>query len=211
MTTETLNDAPIEKSNRALMGERVRDIRRLKNLRLQDVAARSGLAVSTVSKIERGVMAPTYDRFSRLAEGLGVDIAELFQAEGDTFSPGEVAIARAGESSTYETATYTYEMLFPELRGKSMVPMLGPLRPREEMKIDGFISHTGEEFLMVLEGQVTVNLEGRDPVVLETGDSIYFDSRRGHLYESSGTSAARILVVCTKLAADSKRLPAGTD
>ena len=181
------------------MGERVRDIRRLKKLTLQDVAGRAGLAVSTVSKIERGVMAPTYDRFSRLAEGLGVDLAELFAAEGETFQPGEVAVARAGESSVYETATYTYEMLFPELRGKSMVPMMGPLRPREKMKIDGYISHAGEEFVMVLEGQVTVDLEGREPVVLDAGDSIYFDSRRGHLYESSGTTPAKILVVCTRL------------
>lgn len=190
------------------MAERVRDIRRMKNLRLQDVATRAGLAVSTVSKIERGVMAPTYDRFSQLARGLGVDLSELFAAEGEAFQPGEVAVARAGDSTVYETATYTYEMLFPELRGKSMVPMVGPLRPRDEMKIDGFISHAGEEFVMVLEGQVTIAFEGREPVVLEAGDSAYFDSRRGHLYESSGEHPARILVVCTRLASDDDRLDA---
>jgi hypothetical protein len=46
---------------------------------------------------------------------------------------------------------------------------------------------------------VTVRLEDRPPVILETGESIYFDSRRGHLYASAGSEDARILVVCTKL------------
>lgn len=166
---------------------------------MQDVAERSGLAISTVSKIERNLMAPTYDRFSRLADGLGIDMAELFHARGDRFRPGEFAVARNGECSFYQTQTYTYEMLFSELRGKTMVPMLGTLPPFEKMRFERLISHEGEEFLLVLEGRVTVQLEGMDPVTLEVGDSIYFDSRRGHLYASSGRTSARILCVCTQL------------
>lgn len=181
------------------LGERVREIRRAKGLTIRDVAERSGLAISTVSKIERNLMAPTYDRFSRLADGLGVDLAELFHARGNRFRSGEIAIARNGECSFYRTETYTYEMLFPKLRGKTMVPMLGTLPPFEKMRFERLISHEGEEFLMVLEGRVTVQLEGMDPVTLEVGDSMYFDSRRGHLYASSGLASARILCVCTQL------------
>mgnify|MGYP001986009399 CR=1 FL=1 len=54
----------------------------------------------------------------------------------------------------------------------------------------------GQEFLTVLEGSITVFLEGRDAVHLEQGDSIYFDSSLGHLYASAGEEDARILVVC---------------
>lgn len=183
---------------RVRMGERLRQLRRERGLTLQEVAKRSGLAVSTVSKVERGLMAPTYDRFSQLAEGLGVDIAELFSEEGGRFQPGEVAIARRGQFSLHETENYLYEMLFPELWGKAMTPMMGNLRAFETMNFDRFVSHSGEEFLLVLEGRVTVHLEDRSPVVLETGESIYFDSRRGHLYASAGGEDARILVVCTK-------------
>jgi quercetin dioxygenase-like cupin family protein len=43
-----------------------------------------------------------------------------------------------------------------------------------------------------------VQLEGRADVTLETGDSIYFDSGRGHLYAAAGQEEARILVVCTQ-------------
>ena len=50
---------------------------------------------------------------------------------------------------------------------------------------------------MVMEGAVTVHVEGREPVTLQQGDSIYFDSALGHLYASDGDNDARILVVCS--------------
>ena len=186
-------------NSRAQVAERVREIRRKKGLTIKDVATRSGLAISTVSKIERNLMAPTYDRFSRLADGLGVDVSELFMAKGEQFLPGEFSLARIGEHSFHQTENYTYEMLFPHLRGKSMIPMLGTLKPFEKMRFDRLVSHEGEEFFFVLKGRVVVQLEGKDPVVLETGESIYFDSRRGHLYASAGEMDARILCVCTKM------------
>lgn len=179
------------------MGERLRRIRHDLGLTLTEVALRAGLAVSTISKVERGLMALTYDRFSQLADGLGVDVAELFTESGERFVDGQVGVARKGEFRLHETRNYSYEMLFPELWRKAMTPMLGSLRPHEMMRFDRFVSHPGEEFLYVLEGKVTVQLEDLEPVVLESGDSLYFDSGRGHLYASAGEDDARILVVCT--------------
>lgn len=199
MTLPPSEEEPNGENSRARVAERLRDIRRRKGLTIQEVATRSGLAISTVSKIERNLMAPTYDRFSRLAEGLGVDVSELFAAQGEQFAPGEFSLARVGDHSFHQTENYIYEMLFPHLRGKAMIPMLGTLKPFEQMRFDRLVSHDGEEFFFVLEGRVIVQLEGKDPVILETGESIYFDSRRGHLYASAGDSDARILCVCTKM------------
>ncbi|MGR3322719.1 MAG: helix-turn-helix domain-containing protein [Pseudooceanicola sp.] len=191
---QDLDDA----DNRARMAHRLRRLREERGLTIQTVAERGGIAISTVSKIERNLMAPTYDRFTRLARGLGVDVAELFVAEGERFEKGGIAVARHGEFGFHETENYTYEMLFPQLRGKSMVPMMGMLKPLERMRFDRMVSHPGEEFLLVLEGRVTVQLADHDDVVLDTGESIYFDSSRGHLYASALDEPARILVVCTE-------------
>lgn len=192
--------APAAASDRRTrLGERLRQLRRARGLTLQDVASRAGLAVSTVSKVERGLMAPTYDRFSQLAEGLGVDIAELFSEQGERFRPGEFAVARRGDYQLHETENYVYEMLFPQVWGKAMTPMMGDLRAFETMRFDRFVSHRGEEFLLVLSGRVTVSLEDMPAVVLETGESVYFDSRRGHLYAAADGGGARILVVCARL------------
>ena len=195
-----IESKPVREDRRARMGERLRQIRHSLGLTLAEVAERSGLAVSTISKVERGVMAPSYDRFSQLADGLGVDLAALFTAHGESFKAGEVQIARSGEFALHETENYSYEMLFPNLWHKAMTPMFGTLKAFEQMHFDRFVTHPGEEFLLVLEGRVTVYMQDRPSVTLETGDSIYFDSRRGHLYASAGPEDARILVVCTRLA-----------
>ncbi|GKX34705.1 MAG: XRE family transcriptional regulator [Rhizobiaceae bacterium MnEN-MB40S] len=196
------------RQRRAQMGERLRQIRHSQGMTLADVARQSGLAISTVSKVERGVMALTYDRFSQLADGLGVDIAELFTDEGERFAPGGLSVARKGDYRLHETDNYRYEMLFPEVWRKAMTPIMGSVKPHEKTRIDRFVTHPGQEFLLVLDGRVTVHLEGMDPITLEEGDSIYFDSNRGHLYASALDRESRILVVCTELAeVDPQALP----
>ncbi len=191
------NPSTPRQDQRIRMGERLREIRTQLKLTLADVAARSGLAVSTVSKVERGLMALTYDRFNQLADGLGIDIAALFSEHGDPFESGGVAIARKDEFLLHETENYTYEMLFPDMWNKAMTPMFGTLRPYEKMHFERFVEHPGEEFLFVLDGSVMVYLEGKPPIQLHAGESMYFDSRRGHLYASAGPENARILVVCS--------------
>ncbi|PTX02718.1 helix-turn-helix domain-containing protein [Pararhodobacter aggregans] len=186
-------------SQRAEFGSRLKELRRARGWTLAQLAERSGLAVSTISKAERGLMSLTYDRMLSLARGIGVDMAEFFTAEGAVFAPGSFAVAPKGVFQKQETRNYVYEMLFPEIRNKAMVPMMGTLKAHDLMDFDDFVRHPGQEFLLVLEGAVTVFAEGKAPVLLRQGDSLYFDSSRGHLYASAGAVDARILVVCTEV------------
>ncbi|MCA2013219.1 helix-turn-helix domain-containing protein [Pararhodobacter sp. CCB-MM2] len=185
-------------SQRAEFGRRLHEIRRNRGWTLHNMAEASGLAVSTISKVERGLMSLTYDRMLQLARGIGVDMTEFFSSEGSSFQPGEFAVAPKGTFERAETRNYVYEMLFPQIRNKAMVPMMGSLKAHDLMDFDDFVRHPGQEFLLVLEGAVTVFAEGKAPVVLRAGDSAYFDSSRGHLYASAGATDARILVVCTE-------------
>jgi len=191
-------EQPGAEDSRQQLGARVKELREARGLTLQTLADRSGLAISTISKIERGLMAPTYDRFSGLARGLGVDVSELFSDKGGAFETGTIEVARVSDFGYLETENYTYEMLFPDVRGKSMIPMRGTLKPLEKMQFDRMVSHPGEEFLMVLSGTIVVQLEGQDDVTLEQGDCMYFDSGRGHLYAAAGQDEARILVLCSQ-------------
>lgn len=184
-------------TQRADFGRRMRKLRHKQGWTLAEVAKQSGLAVSTISKAERGIIALTYDRLALLAAGLNVDMAAFFSSEGASFIPGGFAIARKGEFRRQETQNYVYEMLFPEVWNKSMSPMMGTLKAREIVDFEDFVRHPGQEFLIVMQGIVTLHMQGRDPVTLHEGDSIYFDSSLGHLYASDGDNDARILVVCT--------------
>lgn len=203
---DTIADDPpcTEAPDRAELANRLRGLRKAKGLTIRDVAQRSGLAISTVSKIERNLMAPTYERFTRLARGLGVDAAELFAADGSHVAEGAVAVSRLGDVGYRETRNYTHELLFEKLRGRMMAPMLGSLKPLDMTRFEQMVSHPGEEFLFVLEGEVIVQFEGREPVRLRQYESLYFDSRRGHLYASATDKPARILSVCTDEAGDAR-------
>ncbi len=187
------------------MGERLRAIRRERHLTLAQVAERSGVSVATLSKVERGLTALGYDRFTRLANGLGVDIAELF-AEGRALEPGLVATATTGEAVRHVTGNYEIEMLFPEIWGKAMTPLFATIRPDQSMRLDQFVRHPGQEFVHVLSGEIVLQFEGRAAVRLRAGESAYFDSARGHLYTPGGSGAARVLAVCVGWGPDGRSL-----
>lgn len=194
--TERMTGSEDDATSRLDFGRRLRHLRRDKGWTLATLADRSGLAISTISKAERGIISLTYDRLALLAQGLEVDLAALFHPEGERFVPGSFAIARKGEFERQETPNYVYDMLFPDLWNKSMTPMMGSLKARQFVEFEEFVRHPGQEFLVVMKGRISVFVEGRDPVHLNEGDSLYFDSAVGHLYASDGDEDARILVVC---------------
>lgn len=180
------------------LGQRVRDIRKARGWKLQDLADRTGLAVSTISKMERGEISLTYDRFMRLAQGLGMDVGELFDANAEGFTQGSVSVTRAREGTLHRSETYDYEMIAGDLAGKHMVPMIGHIRANSFAAFEDYISHPGEEFVHVITGRVTVHIKGRAPVTLDPGDSIYFDSALGHVYVSAGDEDATVVAACWK-------------
>jgi transcriptional regulator with XRE-family HTH domain len=189
-------DIPPAEQQRMAFGRHLRKLRQERGLTLTECSSLTGLAISTLSKAERGLMALTYDRLSQIASGLQIDMNALFGREGERFKPDSVAVARRGEFQLQETPNYSYEILFSEIWGKAMTPMTGLVRARSRMDFKNLIRHDGQEFVFVLTGQLTLHCEGRAPITLAAGESAYFDSGMGHVYTSAGDDDARILVVC---------------
>jgi len=183
-------------SQREDFGRRLRETRKARGLTLTEVAQQTGLAVSTLSKVERGRMALTYDRLVQLAAGLGMDLPALFGREGTSFQKDSLAVARLGEFQRQETPAYCYEILFPDVWHKGMTPMTGTVKAHSRMEFAEMIRHAGQEFVFVLSGRLTVHTERHAPVTLGPGESVYLDSGMGHVYTSADEEDARILVVC---------------
>jgi transcriptional regulator with XRE-family HTH domain len=167
---------------------------------LAEIGARTGLPISTLSKIENGKMSLSFDKLTRIAQGLEVDIGELFSSQSpagnDAFS-GRRSITRAGEG--YAIRTENYDHLYPasELLNKRLVPIIADVHARTLEEFGELIRHTGEEFAMVLEGAIELHSELYAPARLETGDSIYFDSAMGHAYIAAAPGRCRVLAVCS--------------
>lgn len=178
------------------LGARLRELRKAKGLTLAEVAEKSKLAISTISRAERGLLALTYDKLIKVADGLDVDFSALFRQSGKNVGASELSVARVGDVEVQETDTYRYEILFPDIWNKGMTPMTGLVKARTTAEFPDFIRHPGQEFVFVLSGSLVVHSENNPPIILSPGESVYFDSSMGHVYTKAGDEDCRILVVC---------------
>lgn len=178
------------------LGARVRGLRSRAGLTIKQVAERAGISPSAISKIENNLLSPTYDNIIRLAQGLGVDISELFSSARKQAPHGRRSLTRTGQGDYVRTRAYTLEMLCSDLTAKRMQPMKARLRAHEAREFGTLVAHAGEEVVLVLKGQVTLLTEFYAPTTLEEGDSVYFDSTMGHALLSAGVEDAEIFWVC---------------
>ncbi|MGH8251643.1 MAG: cupin domain-containing protein [Steroidobacteraceae bacterium] len=89
----------------------------------------------------------------------------------------------------------TYDYLCTHLSGKKMTPVLTEIHSKTLAETNGFLKHEGEEFVYVLQGTLQLHTEFYEPLVLDTGASVYFDSTMGHTYVSVGEKPLKILSV----------------
>ncbi|MGY0218472.1 helix-turn-helix domain-containing protein [Endozoicomonadaceae bacterium StTr2] len=178
------------------LGKRVREIRLGRNLTLEEASNLTGLARSTLSKIENEQISPTFTAMTKLANGLGIDIPQLFSpAIPETQASGRRDITRKGQGKLHPTATYDHELLAAELSGKRMIPYRATIRARTFEDYPDWVRHEGEEFMLVLSGKVCLFTEFYQPVELEEGDSAYYDAAMGHVVTSLSDEDATILWV----------------
>jgi transcriptional regulator with XRE-family HTH domain/mannose-6-phosphate isomerase-like protein (cupin superfamily) len=184
--------------DRETFGRRLRTARKKFGWTLADVAKRSGISITTISRAERGQLALSYEKFSALAGALKLDIGTLFSETGGEPEPLQrPVVTRAGGGVTYRGLAFTYEFLATKATGKQMSPILGTVHARRIEGPDDFARHDGEEWVYVLSGAVEVHFENGQVVKLARGDSLYFDSRLGHAYISTSRQLAKTIGACT--------------
>lgn len=190
----TLNQATSELTPLDL-GARLKEIRTQMGLTLEEASQRSGLARSTLSKIENRQISPTFQALQKLAIGLGMEIPQIFEPPKQTVAVGRRDITLNGEGKPHPTATYEHELLATEISNKKMVPFKSMIRARHIDEYREWIRHEGEEFLLVLQGKVRFYSEFYQPVDLKVGDSVYYEARMGHSLISLSDDDAQILWV----------------
>ncbi len=176
------------------IGRALQRLRRSNDLTLSAVSERTGVAISTLSKIENNLSSPNFDVLTRLADGLGLDLITLLGESFYTFAPGARTISRSGEGVFYETPLGRYEALSSEIAMKSLQPSIIQV-PKGRREPAAMSSHKGEEFLYVLRGTVRFHMDPYSPATLDAGDSVHFDSVMPHAVVAVGDEDAWILAV----------------
>ncbi len=195
------------------LGTALKSIRLERQWSLAEASAQTGLSISTWSKIENGRRSLTYDKLLHLSHALSVDIARLFsdntpESVHDVHA-GRRSVQRAREGFVVDAGVYTYRYLAQDLVRKRFSPVLMDLHARSLKDFDDLLRHEGDEFAIVLEGEVELYTEVYAPLRLHVGESVYFDSSVGHAYLNAGTGAARILAIAcdAQVPRQSSKLP----
>jgi len=182
----------------ARLGSDLRALRKAQDMTLKDLAAASGLSVSFLSKIERGLARPSVTALQEAAEALGVPVGWFFETDGPVPADERPFIVRAGRRRklTYSGLSGTDYMGFEDhLLSASLDSRLAlgisTYRPGGSTGDDCY-THEGEEAGMVLDGTIELTL-GDKVFVLKSGDSFSFSADIPHRYRNIGKAEARIV------------------
>ena len=179
------------------IGKTLRRLRGENGWTLSAVSTKTGVAVSTLSKIENNQTSPNYDVLVRLCEGLDLNLAEIFQrGTFSTFAHGSRTVNRLGDSVRHKTPFGERQELSGELSRKALEPCLLYLaKETVEPPVVKTHSHKGEEFVYVVSGAVKFCMEPYTAIVLKEGESVHFDAQMPHGWVAVGDTDAVTLVV----------------
>jgi transcriptional regulator with XRE-family HTH domain len=159
----------------AAIGLRIRELRQSRALTLQELAEASGLSTSMLSLVERGRASPSIGSLIVIASALGVSMSDLLVSDAGS---EEKVVVRASEARVVETASHVVRRLMREDRSRGVSVAVNEYAPHTG-SAEHPITHDGFEYGFVLQGELTVELDGSKHV-LRQGDLIAYSSRRKH-------------------------------
>lgn len=172
------NDVVLDPAAEAIqhIGATLRRARVGQGLTLRDVAVRTGVSLSMLSMIERGVASASVGTLVAVASALNLHMADLFEAFGAERQRGPVT--RRENQPVIESAFGARRRLIRDDRAAGLELVVNTYLPGGASG-PTVSRHNGRECGLVLAGQITVELEGQVHV-LEEGDSIAYPSTRLH-------------------------------
>jgi len=171
------------------VGMRLRLLREQQGLSLRAVAERCGLSINAISQIERGENSPTVSSLHRLATALNVPITDFFQEE----TRQTTVFVKRDLGLRSQSSGVMMESLGIGLFNQQLEPFRIVIQPGVGNMEDP-ISHSGEEFLHCLEGEVEYSIGDRK-FRLEQGDSLLFDATQCHAYHNPTQKPAVVLMI----------------
>jgi transcriptional regulator with XRE-family HTH domain len=159
----------------AAIGERIRSARLAQGMTLQALAAASNLSPSMLSLVERGRATPSIGSLVVIANCLGVAMSDLV-ASGSPANPG--VVVRVADQQIVEMANHVIRRIIREDRVRGVSIAINEYQP-DTGNSDQAVSHDGYEYGFVLEGTLSVEVDGT-PFVLRPGDLISYSSRKPH-------------------------------
>lgn len=176
------------------LGERIKTLRRERELQQRQLAEKAELTPSMVSQIESGRLTPSLNTLGRIAAALSVPIAALFDGQ----AAGRIQVTRRKDCPvvSFDGSSEKWTVLGAGLFEGKIRAVVSTLDPRARgVTTDKVVIKPGQmKLFYVLDGTVGLRYNGQRQT-LEAGDSALLDGGLPHGWENLGTRKARVLWV----------------
>ena len=176
------------------LGERIKALRRERELQQRQLAEKAELTPSMVSQIESGRLTPSLHTLGKIAAALSVPIAALFDGQ----PTGRIHVSRKKDYPvvSFDGSSERWAVLGAGLFEGKIRAVVSTLEGRSRgVTTDKVVIKPGQmKLFYVLDGKVALHYNG-ERQALETGDSALLDGGAPHGWENLGTKTARVLWV----------------
>lgn len=175
------------------IGKRLRQLRKEKNITLEELSQKSGVALATLSRMENDKMTGTIQSHTSICKALGVSIAALYQELEDETKVIEPVPSYQRTEHFIHSKKAKYELLVMKAMEKKLMPLMIKLdeggETQKEKNKPGV-----EKFIYVISGSVEAKI-GDQNYSLKKGDSLYFDASLPHTLKNTSKSEAEAICV----------------
>lgn len=176
-----------------LIAERLRGLREALELSVESMAADCGLTAEEYQAMESGEYDISVSSLQQIARHCNIPLDALMFGEDPKMS--SYFLTRAGHGTSIErTKAYKYQSLAAGFRDRKADPFIVTVEPKPADVPVHFNTHAGQEFNIVLEGTLMLNINGKE-LILNEGDSIYFNSQLPHGMKAMGGKPVKFLAI----------------
>lgn len=173
------------------IGRKIRQIRIAKNMTLAQLSSEIEKTRSYLSQVERGLIEPSIKALRLISKALDVP---MFYFLMDNKNHRGIVRKEDRKRLNFSGSRLTYELLSPDLNHEMEVVQV-TLEP-DSSTYDEPISHKGEEFILILQGRMEIQLQD-EFFTLREGDSIYFMGSIPHKTTNIGESRLTFISAIT--------------
>lgn len=173
------------------IAERLRGLRDVLELTSEDIARDCDISAEEYRLAETGEFDISVSMLQKIARAYGVALDALMFGEEPKMS--SYFLTRAGKGTSIErTKAYKYQSLAAGFMDRVADPFIVTVEPNDNPM--HYNSHNGQEFNLVIEGRMMVSIDGKE-LILNEGDSLYFNSKLPHGMKALDGKTVRFLSV----------------
>jgi transcriptional regulator with XRE-family HTH domain len=175
------------------MAERIKALRELADISVETLAKDIDISAEDLRKYESGNEDIPVSVLFSIANRFNVELAVLLTGESPRLH--NYLVVRKGKGLKVERRKeYDYQNLAYNFVNKKAEPFLVTVAPESEETPISYNSHAGQEFNYILEGTVKIFINDHE-LILNEGDSIYFDSGNKHAMRALNGKTAKFLAI----------------